>query len=88
MIVRRQKIIKKHWLKRPKAVPKKWNLDQNINYSNSHIWNYFFENIISGIQLFYIRPHVPVEIISFFNFVSSGRKSQSQQKLSKKTFIL
>ena len=65
MVARRQKI-KKHWLKRPKAVPKKRNLDQNINYSKSHIWNYFFENIISGIQLFYIRPHVPVEIISFF----------------------
>ena len=28
---------KKNWLKRPKAVPKKRNLDQNISDSKSHI---------------------------------------------------
>ena len=46
--------LKKHWLKRPQAVPQSpinGNLDQNINHSKSHIWNSFFENIILGIQL-------------------------------------
>ena len=48
-----------------------------------------FENTISvsGIQLFYIRPYVSVDVIrvfffSFFWFFS--RKPQSQQKLAKK----
>ena len=55
--------IKKHWLKRPRGVAKKRNLNQNINYSKSHIWNSFLENNISGIQSFYICPEVPVDII-------------------------
>ena len=46
--------------------PKKRNLDQNINNSKSHLWNSFFENIISDIQLFYIRSNVPVNIIRAF----------------------
>ena len=57
-----------------------------INDSKSHIWNSFFENIISSIQTFYIQPQVLVDTISFFfNFGFSSRKSQSQQKLAKKT---
>ena len=61
-----------------------------MNDSKSHICN-FFENIISGMQLIYIRPHVPVDIsiipvdrVFFKNFRFPGRKSQSQQKLVKK----
>ena len=52
----------------------------------SHIWNPFFENIISGLKSFYICPEVPVDIIRvcFFNFRFSSRKSQNQQKLAKK----
>ena len=51
----------------------------------SNIWNSFFENIISGIQSFYICPDVPLDIIRFFfNFRFSSRKSQSQHKLAKK----
>ena len=51
----------------------------------SHIWNSFLENVISGIQKFYICPDVSVDIIIlFFNFGFSSRKSQSQQKLAKK----
>ena len=46
---------KKHWLKRPKAVSKKRNLDQNINNSKHYIWNSFLENIILGIEHFHIR---------------------------------
>ena len=32
----------------------------------SHIWNSFFENIISGMQSFCICPDVPLDIIRFF----------------------
>ena len=39
------------------------NLEQNINDSKSS-----FDFIISSIQLFYIRPHVPVDIIRVFLF--------------------
>ena len=57
-------------------------MDQSINDSKSHIWNYFIENIIFGIQLFYIHPHVPADIMQvFFDYRFSRRKSQSQQKL-------
>ena len=45
----------------------------------------FFENIIFGLQLFYLRPHVLVDIMRYFfysRFLS--RKSQSQQRLAKK----
>ena len=43
----------------------------------------FFENVISGKQHFYICPHVPVEIISFFipDFLV---EVSNQQKLAKK----
>ena len=45
----------------------------------------FFDDIISGMQLFYICPHVPVDIIRFFfNSTFSNRKSQSKQLLAKK----
>ena len=51
----------------------------------SHIWKSFLENVISGMQKFYICPDVSVDIIIlFFNFGFSSRKSQSQQKLAKK----
>ena len=66
------------WLKRPKTVPQKIKLGPKF-----YILNFFFENIISGIQLFHIRP---VDIIRdlFFNFTTSSRNSQNQQKLTKK----
>ena len=61
-------------------------MDRNIDDSKSHIWDYFIENIISDIQLFYINPHAPADIFKvcfFFDFIFSRRKSQtqSQQKL-------
>ena len=84
-MVGRTKNKKKHRLKLPKAVPKCRNMDQNINDSKSHISNSLFENIISSIQLFYVRPHVPVDIIRvFFNFRFSSRNSQNLHKLAKK----
>ena len=48
---------KKHWLKRPKAVPKKRNLDQNENDSKSYIWSSFSKIIILGIQLHIKKYH-------------------------------
>ena len=46
---------------------------------------FFFKNINSGIQLFKICPHVPVDIIRvFLNFRFSSKKYQSPQKLAKK----
>ena len=51
----------------------------------SHICNSFFENIISGMQTFYVCPDVPLDVIkNFFNIRFSRRKSQSQQNLAKK----
>ena len=80
------KLKKTNWLKRFKAVPKTRNLDQNTSDSESDIWDSYLENIVLDIQPFYIRPYVPVDIISgvSFNFKFSSRKSQSQQKLAKK----
>ena len=53
-------------LKNLKTVAKKRNLNQNIHYSKSYIWNSFLENSISGIQSFYICPDFPVDIIRDF----------------------
>ena len=49
MVDRQRKIKKKHWLKRPNAVPQKRKLHHSINDSKSHIWNSFIENDISSI---------------------------------------
>ena len=69
--------------KRLIAIPPKNKIWTKICYSKSHIWNSFFENITSGIQIFCICPHVPVDFF-FFLVRFSNRKSQSQQKLAKK----
>ena len=75
---------KKRWLELPKAVSKKRNLDQNVNFKVSYL-NYVFENIILRIQRFYICPDVPVKIIEFFfNYRFFNRKSQSRQILAKR----
>ena len=63
--------------------------DQNIHHSKFNIWNPFFKNIISAIQLYNIRSHVSVDNIRvFLNFGFSSRMSQSQQKLEKRSLIL
>ena len=41
----------------------------------------FFENIISGIQLFYIRPPVPVDVIRVFfipDFLAESLKANKK----------
>ena len=63
--------------------PKKLNLDQNINDSKSHIQNSFFENIITGMQCFYIRPHVPVDIIRVCFFLNFQIFQQDSLKINK-----
>ena len=60
IVDRWEKNLKKHWLKRTTALPKKQNLDQNINDSKPHICNSFFENKNSTCssghhQFFYSR---------------------------------
>ena len=83
---------KKHWLKRSKTVSQNvWSpwlsgvkkLNQKTKFGPKYkcfktsYLDFFFENIFSDIQLFYIRPHVPVDIIRvFFNFRFFSRKSQ------------
>ena len=41
-----------------------------------HIWNSFFENIISGMQSFYICSDVPLDIITSL-FLISGFLAES-----------
>ena len=72
----------------PKQSPKKTKFGQKckwfkISQLKFFSWKYYFG--ISGIQIFYIRPHVLVNMIRvFFNFRFSNRKYKSQQKLAKK----
>ena len=90
-----QKIKKKrHWLKRLNAVPKKRNLDQNVNDAKCNIWNsffFFFKNIISGIQLF-IFVHklrwISSEFFLISDFLAESLKASQESswlyKFSKK----
>ena len=85
MVGRRQKIYKKHWLKRPKAVPKtkfgpkyKWF---KISYLELFFWKYYYGHA----TLLYSSTRSSGHHQSFFLiFRLSSRKSQSQQKLAKK----
>ena len=65
-----EKLKKTHWIKHFEALLQRTKFGPKCkNDSKSHIWNSFFENLISGIQYFYIRPHIPLDIITiFFNF--------------------
>ena len=48
---------------------KKYNLDQTINDSQSHIWNYLLKILfLSGKQTFYIHPHMFQRTSSKFFF--------------------
>ena len=58
---RRRKIKKKK-----KTLAKRSNAVLSKNISKLHISNSFFENIILAYNIFYIRPHIPMDIISFF----------------------
>ena len=79
-----EKLEKKEWLKRPKAVPKKWNLHQNMRFKMSYLeflfWKCYFVH-----TFLHFSWHSSGNHQSFFlNFRFSNRKSQSHQKLTKK----
>ena len=81
---RRRKIGKKNLAKTPQSSPKKRNLDQNINDSKSHIWNSFFENIISAYSVF-IFVHTLQWTSSFsFNFQIFKHKVSKPTKTREK----
>ena len=65
MVGRAEQKCRPQWLggdrKRPKAVPQKATSEPTISYLE-----FFLENIILGIQSFYICPDVPVDIIRVF----------------------
>ena len=89
MVGWRWKIEKKYWLKRLKVVLQKYKniemMDQYRNNSKFYIYYSFFENIISGIQIFCVlSTRSSGHHQSFFYSRFSIRKSQSQRKLVKK----
>ena len=49
--------------------------------------SFFFENIFSGIQLFYIRPHVLVDIFRVSSVQKVSKVLQHSQNLSQFTKI-
>ena len=70
---------KKHWLKRPKAVPKKTKFGPRykwfkISYLEFFFWKYYFGHTFLNLS----RSSSGKQ--SFFNFWFSSRKPQSQQK--------
>ena len=80
----KNKQTKKTLTKTLKQSTKKQNLGENMNNSKSPIKKKFFENIFSGIQLFYIRPHVPVDIFR----ISSVQKVSQPAKTTERSLIL
>ena len=66
MVERQRKNEKKLWEKGTRAVPQNMRLGARYNDSKPRIWNSFFGNIISGKNIFYICPHVPVDVIIDF----------------------
>ena len=43
----------------------------------------FFENIVSGIHIFYIRPHIPVNIVRAFSNFRFSNVSKSTKTSGK-----
>ena len=75
----REIFLKKH----PKEVPRKRNLDQNIkniNDSKSRICNYFFENIILGVQLNSTRFSGHHQSFFTAEFVAENLKANKNQR--------
>ena len=59
-------------------------MDQNLNDSKSHIWNFFLENIISGIRAYKFFTFVRTFQWTSSEIWFSSRKSQSQKRISEK----
>ena len=49
---------------------------------------FFFENIFSGIQRFYIRPQVPVDIIRYFTSDILAESLKVSKNYRKRSLIL
>ena len=76
MFDRRQKMFDR----RPKAVPQKRNLDQNINDSKSHICNFYLKILFRANNFI---PHVLVDIMRFFyipEFIAENLKPNKNQR--------
>ena len=58
-------------------------MNQNINYSKSHIWNSFLENIISGIEPYYTRPQFQWKPSKFFLIFTFPRNLQAKKTSEK-----
>ena len=54
----------------PKSIPQKIKFWCKVWMIQNLIFVIFFENIISGMQLIYILPHLPVDIIRFLKKIS------------------
>ena len=79
-----KKLKKKHWLKRLNAVPKKRNLDQNVNDTKCNIWNsflFFLRILFRAYNFLYSSIRSGGHHQSFFSFRFSSRKSQSQPEI-------
>ena len=57
------------------SLPKKRNLKQIICDSKAHIWNSFFENIFSDIQLFYVRSSGHRSFFLILDFLTESLKA-------------
>ena len=89
MVGQRRKFEKKHWLKRPKAVPQKTKFGPKHKWFKiSYLEFFFFENKSFGHATFsYLSRHSRGHYQSFFNFRFPSRKSQRQQKLILRTSV-
>ena len=56
----------------------------------SHTWNSVFENLVSGIQSFYICPDLPLHFIRFFFLISDflAESSKANKNKKKRSHIL
>ena len=66
MVCWQRKMKKKHWLKRPKAVPEKTKFRPKYKWFKTSYLEFFFKKYYFGHTTFYIRPYVPVDIIKVF----------------------
>ena len=65
-----KKLEKKHWLKRAEAVLQKTKFGPKYKWFKVSYLEFFFWIYILQAYNFFIRPHVPVEIIRVFSLIS------------------
>ena len=78
MAGRRRKIKKKkNTRKKPLELPPKTKFGSKYKWFKIPYLEFFFENIISDMQRFYIRPHIPLNIIRDFFLIFKFSRSKS-----------